>query len=97
MLAPGQLAGIPLHRSREPDEIEELLGAFRTRLAILFAHAKAEFNVLLRCQVREQAVRLEDHADVSAVGRPVGDVGAVEDDTVGIVVAVAAQVCGVEE
>ena len=40
-----------------------------TLLAALVANPKAEFHVLLRGHVREQAVGLEDHAHVALVGR----------------------------
>src|SRR5213083_1294800 len=64
----------------EPDELEQLRHALAARYPFVLADPQPELDVLLRGQVREQAVRLEDHAHVAAAGRQVRDVFPVDDD-----------------
>ena len=62
----------------EADEIEQLERAAVAIGAVLLAHPEAELDVAHRGHVREEAVGLEDHADVATVRRYVGHVLAVD-------------------
>src|SRR5438046_5075665 len=71
---------IALARVPETDELQQLRDALSTRRPLVLSDAQAEFHVLLRGQIGEEAVRLEDHAHVAAVGRHPRDVLPVDDD-----------------
>jgi len=58
------------------DQVEHLRGPVA---AGAFTQLEAELDVLQRGQVREQAVRLEDHPHVATVGRQGGDVLAADE------------------
>ena len=70
---------IASHGLAEADQLEQLPGPSRACLVALLADAETELDVLLRGQVREQAVGLEDHAHVAPVGGHAEHVVAVDE------------------
>ena len=80
LLSARHLPRVAVARARQADELEQLRRSFRDRGLVALANLQPESDVVGDGHVREQRVCLEDHADVPAVGRPVGDVRPVEDD-----------------
>ena len=83
LLAAGQLAGVAVRVLAEADQLELLLATLRSRAAVLAPQLEAERDVVEHGQVREQAVRLEDHPHVALVGRDLGEVLAAHLDRAG--------------
>ena len=67
-----------------PDQVEHLAGPRPPRGRRRPAQPQPELDVLQRGQVREEAVRLEDHPHVAPVGRHVRDVLAADQDPAGV-------------
>ena len=67
----------------EADEVEQLAHPVAAVALPLTAHPQPELDVLPGGHVREQAVGLEDHADVPPVRRRPRQVDAVDDDRAG--------------
>src|SRR5262249_49942976 len=82
--AAGQLMRVPLAGVPEADEVEQLPDPRAAHAALVLADPEAELDILLRRHVREEAVRLEHHAHIAAVGRKARDVLAVDDDRAGV-------------
>ncbi len=68
----------------QADQVEEFGGGGVPFGGGPLAHAQAEGDVVAGVQVREEAVGLEDHAGVAAVGGDPGDVLAVHQDLSGV-------------
>jgi hypothetical protein len=67
LLATGQFMGIPSLEALQTDEAEHVLHA---HFSLVSAQpSKAERNILLHTEVREQGILLKHHADVSVFGR----------------------------
>ncbi len=77
LLAAGQLVRVALALVAEADQFQQLGGAGAPLGRADLAHAQSEGHVVDGVQMREEAVRLEHHAGVAAVGRDVRDVLAV--------------------
>ena len=75
----GELMWIALRSGGEPDQLEKLLDPRATNSAALPSDPQAEFDVRLGGHIREERVRLEDHAHVALVGRNIRDVVALDD------------------
>ena len=80
LLAAGQLVRVAPALGEQADELEHLVRSPPPLRAVHPAQPQAVGDVVAGRHVREQAVGLEDHAHVAAVGRHVGDVLAVDDD-----------------
>ncbi len=68
----------------EAHEVEQLGGAGPPFGRTHLAHPHPEGHVVEGAEVREEAVRLEDHAGVPAVGRDLGDVLTVDQHLTGV-------------
>jgi hypothetical protein len=71
--------GVAIGRVAEADQLEQVVDALRAVALLAPPDLEAEVDVLAGGHVREQRVRLEDHAHVPLVGRHAGDVLAVHD------------------
>lgn len=73
LLAAGQLLGLAAGEVGEADQLQRLARASAQLSVRDAAHLQSEGDVLLHGHVREERVRLEDHADVAALrGKPGG-------------------------
>jgi hypothetical protein len=70
---------IAIGEMAEADELEGIERASCGRPAMDAAAAQAERGVVGDAQVREQRVRLEDHADVATLRGDTGDVASAEE------------------
>lgn len=84
LLAAGHLVRVAVAVVGEPHQVQEFGGPLAALGRADLAHAQAEGDVVARAQVREEAVRLEDHPGVAAVGRDPGDVLSVDQDFAGV-------------
>ena len=71
LLAAGELVGEALGHARQTDEIEQFAGTLAALGRRDLAHLEPEGDVVQGVHVREQAVGLEDHAEVAPVRRQV--------------------------
>src|SRR4029079_7373466 len=69
--------------ARERGELERLADALADFPLRSFGAAEPESDVVVDVEMREEGVVLEDSVDVAAVGRRIGDVGAVQEDLAG--------------
>ncbi len=83
LLAAGELVGVAVGVDAETDQLEHVVGPLAAGRAVATAQLEAEGDVVAHCQVREQAVGLEDHPHVALVGRHPGEVLAADLDAAG--------------
>lgn len=84
LLAAGHLVRVAVSVVGQAHQVEEFGGALAPLGRADPAYAQAEGHVVPGVEVREEAVRLEDHAGVAAVGRDPGDVLPVDEDLAGV-------------
>ena len=82
---------VAVGRLREPNQLQELVGAAQSRCLVVATHAQAEGDVRAHVHVREQAVGLEDHAHVTLVRGHGGDVDIVDEQPAGVGTVEAAE------
>jgi hypothetical protein len=80
LLAAGELAGMMVAERAQPHEVQRAVHARGDLACVHVTHEEGKFDVATRRHVGEEGVALEDHADVPAVGRTVGEIAAVEQD-----------------
>src|SRR4029079_15780888 len=69
--------------ARERGELERLADALADFPLRSFRAAEPESDVVVDVEMREEGVVLEDGVDVAAMGKRIGDVGAVKEDLAG--------------
>ncbi len=80
LLAAGKLLGIALGEARELDHGEGSIDGLGPLLTRNPAHAQAEGDIVGHRQVREEREVLEDHREIAAIGRGLGDAGVANED-----------------
>ena len=80
----GELVRIPLPGVAQSHELEQFRHTLPPRRPFVLADPQSELDVLLCAHVREEAVRLENHAHVTVVGRRTCDVFSVDHDRTAI-------------